>query len=88
MGEDLCFSVCVFCIIWYYAFVMRVCFCFCVYFHTCHWAKFRWRPHTLKSGVRRAASLITAHHRKLSRWAPSNTSMATTATDMHTNKKG
>lgn len=39
-------SVCVFCIIWYYAFVMIVCFCFCVYFHTCHRAKFRWRPHT------------------------------------------
>lgn len=88
-AEDLCFSMCVFCTIWYYAFVMSVCVSACVYFHTCHWAKFRWQAiHTLRSGVRRAASLITAHHRKLSRWPPSNTSMATTATDMHTNKKG
>ncbi len=87
MDVDLC--LCVSCIIWYYAFVMRVCAFVHVWTFT-HVTELNLgdRPHTLRSGVRRAASLITAHHRKLSRWPPSNTSMATTATDMHTNKKG
>ncbi len=85
--EDLC--LCVFCIIWYYAFVIRVCAFVHVWTFT-HVTELNLgdRPHTLRSGVRRDASLITAHHRKLSRWPPSNTSMATTTTDMHTNKKG